>query len=267
MPKTRLMPDTVTDSGDHPADATLARLGWFFGVPFRRATYYRLAYLLLAFPLGIAYLMVVTIGVALGLSLAILLIGIPILALTVAFSLVVAGFERVLTNRLVGTDIESRTELAGESSLAKVKGVVLDWRTYAAFLYLPAKFVLGTVAFVFIFTILSTVVAMMMVPLYYDQPGLYVGVVTERAPEIHQTIYLGWNYLLVGFEAAFTFGYWEIDSLGAALIVGGVGVLGLLVTLHVCNAVAGLWGRLAVRALNGGYDPLAAMIRGSEVRR
>lgn len=258
------MTDTAADPNARRQTDIGATLRWFFGVPLRRATYYRLAYLLLAFPLGIAYLTFVTVGISLGIGLAILLVGIPILALTVGFALVLAGVERVLTDRLVGTDIGARTSLPDEGALAKVKSIALDWRTYTALVYLPAKFLLGTVAFVFIFTVLSTAVAMMMVPLYYDRPGLYVGVVTERAPEIHQTIYLGWNYLLVGFEAAFTFGYWEIDSLGAALVVGGMGVLGLLLTLHVCNAIAGLWGRVAVRTLHGGYDPLAAMLRGSE---
>lgn len=82
------------------------RWWWFFGVPFRGQTYWNLAYLLLAFPLGIAYFVVFTVGLALGVSLAILLVGFLVLGVTLLFALALAGFERLLTNWLLRTEIE-----------------------------------------------------------------------------------------------------------------------------------------------------------------
>ncbi len=253
----------MTDLADDRPFARLAgrtgTLSWFFGVPFRRQSYLNLAYLLLAFPLGLAYFIFFSVGISVGIGLAVILIGFAILMMTIGVALVLVSFERWLTSRLLDVTIDPRLELDGAAWGPKLKSYVLDRRTWSALVYLPVKFLLGTAAFVVAFTGLSTAVAMVMVPLYYDRPGLYVGVVTERAPEIHHTIYLGWNYLLVGFDAVITVGYWEINTLGAAIVVGVLGIFVFLFTLHVCNALAWLWGRYACWSLDGSFDPLVAV--------
>ncbi len=52
-----------------------------FGVYFRPQTYLNLLYLLLAFPLGLAYFVFLVTGLSLGFGLIITLAGIPILVL------------------------------------------------------------------------------------------------------------------------------------------------------------------------------------------
>ena len=235
-----------------------------FGVVLQRQTYRNLAYLLLAFPLGLGYFVVVTVGLSLGVGLAIIGVGFIILALTLLLALGLASIERRLTNALLDTDIEMRNRLEGDSAWERGRSVVLDRRTWTAILYLPVKFILGLLAFVGVVTGVSTAVAMMMVPVYYRQPGVYVGVVSDRAPEIHQTIYLGWNYLLVGIETAFTFGYWEIDTFPAALLVAVMGLLGILAILHVMNSLARVWGRYARWSFEGGFDLLGALFERSD---
>jgi hypothetical protein len=79
--------------------------------PFGRSlTYRRIAYLLLAFPLGLAYFILLVVALSVGAGLAVTLIGLPILALTLYAWRRVASFERWLIGRLLGTEIpRSRT--------------------------------------------------------------------------------------------------------------------------------------------------------------
>lgn len=245
-----------TTTGSAGAPARFARgLRWFVAVPARRETYRRLAYLLLAFPLGLLYFVGLVVGISIGIGLSVILVGIPILAFVVGTALLAAQFERRLVSRLLPVEIGARRELEGERRRDRALDLATDRRTWTPLLYLPSVFLLGTVSFTLLTTALSTALAMVLVPLYYDQPGLYVGVVTDRAPEFHQTVYLAWNQLLVGFEAVVTVGYWEITTLPQALAVavGGI-VLGLL-TLHALNALAGLFARYARLLLADGYDP------------
>lgn len=229
--------------------------------PFRRQTYLNLAYLLLAFPLGIAYLVFITVGFSLGVFLAVILIGIPILAATVVLSLFLAGFERWLTSAMLPVDVPSRTGFAGESHREQLISFVTHRKTWTSVLYLPMKFVIGVVSFVLALVGLSTGVAMLWVPLYYDRPGLYVGLTADRAPELHPSLYLGWDYLLVGVDAVVTVGHWEVETLPQALVVATAGVVVLVGTVHLLNALARATGWLTRVMLADGYDPLA-VVRG-----
>lgn len=229
-------------------------LRWVVLVPQRPLTYKRICYLVAAFPLGLLYFITLTVGIAIGLSLLILLVGIPILLLVFGGTLLAAQFERVWTGLLLEIDIESTRSVPGESRLDKTKALLRSRTTYTPFVYLLSLFIIGLSSFVFLTSALSTAIAMLLVPLYYDQPGLYVGIVTDRAPEFHQTIYLAWNQLLVGFETVITVGYWEISTLWQALIVAAGGIFLLLTTIHILNALGWIVSKWAVWALDGGYD-------------
>ncbi|SDR01449.1 sensor domain-containing protein [Natronobacterium texcoconense] len=250
-------------------DDRFSRLGTglerFLSVPLERQTYLNLAYLLLAFPLGLAYFVFVVVGVSMGFGFSITIIGaivgIPILAVTVAIALALAGFERWLTSSMLEVEVDLRTELSGDGRRDQFLSLVTDPKTWTPLVYLPVKFVLGLASFVLAITGLSTGVSMLLLPFYYDNPGVYVGVVPDRAPEIHQTLYLGWNYLLVGFEAVVTVGHWSIDTFPRALAAAAVGIVLLLVTLHVLNGLARLSGWFARVTLEDGYDPFAVVAR------
>ncbi|RQG92211.1 sensor domain-containing protein [Natrarchaeobius chitinivorans] len=259
------MSGAATTHADDRSGRIGAGIRRFVAVPLRRQTYLNLAYLVLAFPLGLAYFVVVTIGVSVGigfsLSIVGLPIGIPILLLTVGITLAVAGFERWLTAALLDLEIEPGTELDGKRHRDLLVSLLTEPKTWSSLIYVPVKFVLGVVSLVLVTTGLSTAVSMVMLPFYYDRPGLYVGVVSDRAPEIHQTLYLGWNYLLVGVEAVFTLGYWRISTLPEALLAAVLGVALLFATLHALNGLARVWGWFARTTLEDGYDPLAVVAR------
>jgi hypothetical protein len=68
------MSQSVNDSS-----SANSRLSDIFGVVSKKQTYKNVLYLFLAFPLGIAYFVFLSIGFALGLGLSVLVIGLGIL--------------------------------------------------------------------------------------------------------------------------------------------------------------------------------------------
>lgn len=234
-------------------------LQWFVTAPLRPQTYRNLLYLLLAFPLGLLYVSVIPGGLGMGIGLAPVLVGLPILALLFGFTFVAAGLERRLAGFLLQRPITSRPRVTGEGWRATLRDLATDPKTYTPLVYLPLKLAVGTVALLVATTGLSTAVSMLFVPLYYDTPGLYVGLPTDRPVELHPALYVGWNNLLVGFETAFSVGYWEIETLPAALTVAGGGLLLCLVTVAVLNALARATGWLTAVLLADGYDPFDAL--------
>lgn len=235
------------------------RLRSFVAAPVRPQTYLNLAYLVLSFPLGLAYVVLGTVGLVLGVGLSVVLVGIPLLAAVVAGALAVAGFERRLTSWLLAVDVPARTELSGDGSTEKLRALATEPGTYAPLLYLPLKFAVGTAAFLVVMNALVTGVALLSVPLHYGEPGLYVGLVTDRPVELHPALHFGWNRLLVGVEAAVTVEAWRVRTLSGALAAAGAGVLLLLLGLSVLNWLANVHGRLTVRLLSRTYDPVSGL--------
>ncbi|ESP90044.1 sensor domain-containing protein [Candidatus Halobonum tyrrellensis] len=244
------MVPTLAEAGGHALS--------FIAVPFRPQTYRNLLYLSLAFPLGFVYVLFVSLGVSFGLALAVVVVGIPLLALVLAVTLGVAGVERRLTAALLGVEFTPRPRPAG-GFFDRLRAVVTDLSTWAALLYLPARFAFGVASFVLVMNTLVTGVALLFVPFYYDQPGLYVGVVSDRPVEFHPALYLGWDRLLVGVETVVTLDAWRVDTAGEAAAVAAVGVGVCLVGLHLLNWLARANGWLAERLLGGTYGPLAAV--------
>jgi hypothetical protein len=236
------------------------RLRSFLAAPVRPQTYLNLAYLVLSFPLGLAYFVLLTVGVSLGVGLSAILVGLPLLAAVVAAALVVAGFERRLTGWLLDVDVPDGSELTGEGRRERLRSLVTEPGTYAPLLYVPLKFAVGTVAFVVLMNALVTGVALLSVPLHYGEPGLYVGLPTDRPVELHPALHFGWNRLLVGVEAVVTIDAWQVDTLTEAFGAAGVGVLLLLVGLAFLNWLAGFHGRLTARLFSRTYDPVSFLL-------
>ena len=70
----------------------------FFHFLIEKQTYLNLVYLLLAFPLGIAYFVFLVTGFSLGFGLIVTFLGIPILLGMLAATWGIAAFERQLAN-------------------------------------------------------------------------------------------------------------------------------------------------------------------------
>lgn len=219
-------------------------------VPLRPQTYRNLLFLLLAFPLGLVYFVLLAVGLSIGVGLAITVVGIPIVVATLALATGLGAAERKLSALLLGIDIEppaaSPLSLADDRSvLDRVTALVTTLRTWTAVLYLASKLLLGLVSFFLIMTLLVTAVTLLVVPFVYDQPGVYVGLALDGPTTLHPALAYGWEGLLVGFRAAIELTSWQVTTLPEALLVAGLGFGLIVVALNVLNGLAWLSGQYA----------------------
>jgi hypothetical protein len=178
-----------------------------------RQTYRNLAYLALAFPLGLVEFVFLAVGLALGLGLLITWIGLAVLLATLGGAFVLARLESVLAERLLGARLASATreEPTSGSIFARVVAYLSCRATWTSLAYLSANLPLGVATYVVGLTSLTAVGALALAPLIYP------------------------------FGAA----GWEVDSLAEALAAGVLGITALPLVLHLLNGVAGLWSRFS----------------------
>ncbi|MDH3254719.1 MAG: sensor domain-containing protein [Acidobacteriota bacterium] len=191
--------------------------GSFFGVVAQGRSYLNALYLLLAFPLGVAYFCFLAVGWSLGLGLILLWVGFIVLFIVLTGSWLLSAFERQQAIHLLGADVRPMwpESMATEESVwARVKAFLANKVTWTGMVFLLLKFPLGVASFVVAVTSLSVSVALFLAPLYYrwDPPDLY---------------------------------WWTVDTLPEALVCSLTGALCLILTMHVLNGIAWLWGGLS----------------------
>ena len=205
----------------------------FFGVVADPQSYLNVLYLLLAFPLGIGYFVFLVTGTSLGIGLAIIWVGIPILLIVLVVSWALCQFERALAVLLLKEDIPpvarddpSAGSGAGVSGLSIEERLFVNvWRrlkahlsnrlTWTGIVYLLLKFPAGIASFVVVVTLVSLTFAFVGAPLYYSvDDGIDLGV-------------------------------WQVDVLWEAAILSVAGVFVGFISLNVMNVAAFLSGRLA----------------------
>lgn len=122
-------------------------------------------------------------------------------------------------------------------------GSAATWKDLC-FLFL--KFPLGVAAFVVVATMLAIADALLLAPIYYDVSGA-----TEHRHGV--VVHTGINL-----------GFTHIDKLWEALILVPIGFLTLLVSMHIFNALAGLFRVIASALLaENGPAPEPAASEGS----
>ncbi len=202
----------------------------FFGVIAEPQSYISIFYLLLAFPLGIAYFVFFVTGISLGASLIIIWVGVPILALVLAGSWVMSEFERILAVSLLKEDIprtiRGRSAATDDQNLSSVERLFIGtWRrvkshltnrlTWTGLLYLFLKLPLGIASFVMVVVLVSVTAALVSAPFYY------------------------W------VDDGIDLGTWQVDVVWEALILTIIGIPLVFISLHLMNGAAFIQGRLA----------------------
>jgi signal transduction histidine kinase len=199
------------------------------GVWLRGSTYRNLGYLLLALPLGIVYFTVLVTGVSTGVSLAITLIGLPLLALTLAAWRGFAQFERAQARALLDVEIaDPPRPPAGLPVLRRLSVWLRDPATWKSLVFLLAKLPLGIVAFV-VLSLGAGAIALIVAP----------AVVTA----IPMTV----------------FG-WRIDTPGQAAVLVPAGLVWGLLWLHLCNGLSWVLGLFAKVMLGPGAAQLVERV-------
>jgi len=189
-----------------------------------RWTYTRILYLLLSFPLGVAYFVLLTAGGVTGGALIWTWFGLVILIALVLGARWAGDLEAVLNHRLVGVEIR-RPPTWYERDVPireQAKQILLDPSTWTALVYLASRFPLGITAFV------STVM------------GVTLPLTLLFAPVTYQ-LYDVWGDQQAWLEI---FG-WQIDTAGEAWAVVPIGFVSAFIALHVLNLEAWLLGRWA----------------------
>jgi hypothetical protein len=195
-------------------------LGPFFGVVARSSSYRSTLYNLLAFPLGLLYFVILAVGLSLGLGLAIVWIGLFILALLVLVSWAFSAFERQQAIVLLDAEIAPMGRLPpAEGGVTDKLAVFFGNRvTWTGPMFLFLKFPFGLATFTFGVVALALSGSLLLAPLYYrwEPPDLY---------------------------------WWYVDTLPEALLCSLIGLFGFVVTLHVFNGLGWVWRQLATLML------------------
>ena len=184
--------------------------------PLRARTYLNLIYLVLAFPLGLAYFVGVVTGLSTGVGMVITLVGIPLLIATVLGATIVAAFEARLATHLVGVDVPLPEAVRDgfltdedDGVLEALKRLLTAPTTWTSVLLLVVKFVYGVVAFTLLVTVGAVVATLLAAPLAYDQPGV-----------------------------TYQFGAYTVETLPVALVLSGTGVVLTVLALSLFNLLA-----------------------------
>lgn len=194
-------------------DSFVSFLKKFFGVVIRPQTYLNLAYLGLAFPLGLFYFIFFITGFSLGLPLTILWVGFFILAFVFAAAWLLTLFERQMAIWMLRVEIPPVAKPMPETSSVweRFKAYLGNPVTWKGLLYLILKFPLGTITFIIWTTCLALSFGLLASPFIYP-------------------------YVVINLFD------WQIQSLPAALIAFVAGLIVLPASLHLLNATAYLWG-------------------------
>jgi signal transduction histidine kinase len=191
---------------------TAASLGRFARVALDPQSYRNLLYLVLALPLGAAYVAILVAGLSAGAGLAVIVIGLGLLLATLFALRAMAAVERTLARRLLRISIHPPLE----------GGIQEDWRqriqlwlrdpvTWKSLVFMLGKLPMGVLAYGAILLLGTT------------------------------SLLLAFAPVLVAITPVIFFG-WEIDNPVAAIAAVPVGVLLCLCCLHLFNGLAWIYG-------------------------
>jgi hypothetical protein len=170
------------------------------------------------FPLGLAYFVVLTVGVALGIGLVVILVGIPLLIGVILGSRYLVSFERELTNALLRSDIRSPVDAMTDETAPwpQIRVQLVAHSTWKGLVYLLLKLPLGILVFGLLAVALTVSVGLITALLIYTIPsdGIQLGI-------------------------------WTIDTLSEAVIAVPIGVVVLFISLHVFDLVAQIFGKFS----------------------
>jgi hypothetical protein len=197
----------------------------FFTVFLKGQTYLNMLYLLLSFPLGIIYFVILITGFAVGIPLIIIWVGLLVLLGLFALWIGFVVFERKMAIWLLKVDILpiSIPDGTGKTLWQKFKTRAGNPVTWKGLVFLMAKFPIGVLCFTVLVSLLSISLSLFTVPIYYRlfQP----------------VIDLTWNTMPVNLNV--------IDTLPEALICSLIGFFLLLISFHIFNGMAILSGKFA----------------------
>ena len=196
-----------------PQDQFLTNYFTIFAKP---KMYLTLLYLFLAFPLGLAYFVLLVVGFSLGFSLIIIWVGLLILALLFPTIWLLISFERLQTTHLLGIPVPITSPVSSEniSLWQKLKLFLTDPATWKGVLFILLKFPIGIISFVFLVTGFAVLFSMIFSPLI-----------------------ISWNPI--------HFGVWKVDTISEAIGLCMLGLMALPGLFHIYYFLGQSIGKLS----------------------
>jgi signal transduction histidine kinase len=200
-----------------------------------RRIYLRISYLLLAFPLGTLYFVVIITGLSVGAGLAIVIVGFPVLVLTLLAWLLFGRIERELAIHLLGAEIRPMSvpdsvQRTVRQRLLKTLGDPVTWKTLV---YLLLEFPFGVFSFTLAIVLITVSLSLILYPAWYAVANVLY---QQLLPgQLNGTMWPG-----VTID-----GHFDPNVFVAFLLVSAVGVALGLASLASLNGVGWLWARFA----------------------
>jgi two-component system, OmpR family, phosphate regulon sensor histidine kinase PhoR len=200
-----------------------------------RQTYLRISYLLLAFPLGTLYFVVIITGLSTGAGLAIVIVGFPILVATLLAWLLFGRIERELAIHLLGAQVRPMSvpdpvRRTARERLLKTLGDPMTWKSLV---YLLLEFPFGVFSFTLAIVLITVSLTLILYPVWYAVANV-----------LYQQLLPG---QLSGtmFPGVTIDGHFDPNVFVAFLLVSAVGLALGAASLAVLNGTAWLWARFA----------------------
>ena len=194
-----------------------------FAILGEKQTYLNLIYLLLAFPLGIAYFVISVTGLSVGVGLLIVWVGLLVLLALFAGWWGLAALERLLAIHLLGEEIAPMVNpiMTKGGLWERTKAHFANSVTWKSALYLMLKFPLGIASFVATVTAVSVCTALIFAPFVYQSGDI-------------------------------SFFAWRIDTFFEALLATGLGLWITPFVFQLLNKAAELSGQFVRFMLSNG---------------
>jgi signal transduction histidine kinase len=200
-----------------------------------RRTYLRTFYLLLAFPLGTLYFVVIVTGLSTGVGLAIVMVGFPILLVTLLGWLLFGRIERELAIHLLGAQIRPMSvpdsvKRSARQRLLKTLGDPVTWKSLV---YVLLEFPFGVFSFTLAVVLITVSLALILYPVEY-----------AVANALYQPLLAGqgsgtmWPGVTVN-------GHFDLNIAVGFLLVSAFGVVLGVASLALLNGTGWLWARFA----------------------
>ena len=192
----------------------------FFNSLWKTQTWLNVAYLLLSFPLGLIYFVLLITGISLGFGLLITVLGIFILMAVLAMVHWLARFEAKFTTAMLGFHISQRPrEREARGFWNRFREILRSSLTWKGLVFLFLRFPLGIFSFSLTIGLLSASFGLIAVPFLYRYPWFEIDWPT--------------NY------------YWVIDTVPETLVIALIGIILLFTSLYILNLLAYAYGKFA----------------------
>lgn len=204
-----------------------------------------IVFLLLAFPLGLLYFLVMVIGFALGIGTLILWIGLPILFVTVVLIRGMAVVERHMVSSLLRVPIAPRTRQHNDAPRTfwrRFGSMIRDPYTWTSAIYMLLKLPVGIISFTLALALPIVSAAVTLLPLAY-LINLFVNLILLRSG-----VSIANSGIIIPYFIE-VHGTFDLVMFARSFIGVPIGLALWFVTRFLLNGLARLSGELAAAML------------------